>query len=254
MIYVLENQGMRPYMEDRNYVELRFHYDYDLFCIFDGHGNDEVAKFLRLYFKDILRNEMVQEDDVSIALKNAFIKMNDIIPKHMGMTSGSTGLVMVRKNRELWVANAGDCRVIMNNNANAVEISIDHKPNLKSEYDRITKLGGAVIMDPMGTPRVNGTLAVSRSFGDFYLKPYVTAEPDIYHLMLNDTNKLIFAASDGIWDVIKNQEVIDIFKEENKANNNNMKEYLRSASTKILNIARQRMSGDNVTIMVIFNP
>lgn len=254
MIYVLENQGMRPYMEDRNYVELRFHYDYDLFCIFDGHGNDEVAKFLRLYFKDILRNEMVVEDDVSMALKNAFIKMNDVIPRHMGMMSGSTGLVMVRKDKDLWVANAGDCRVIMNNNKSAVEISVDHKPGTKSEFERITKLGGAVIQDPMGVPRVNGTLAVSRSFGDFYLKPYVTAEPEVYHVQLTDSNKLIFAASDGVWDVISNQEVIDMFVAENKANNTNMKEYLRGASNKILHLARQRMSGDNITIMVIFRP
>lgn len=148
MIYVLEDQGARPYMEDRNYVELRFYYDYDLFCIFDGHGSDEVAKFLRLYFKDVLRNELVQEDDEKMALKNAFTKMDNLIPKNVGYMSGSTGLVILRKGKDMWVANAGDCRCIMNDNQTSKDITIDHKPNLKSEYERITELGGKVLIDP----------------------------------------------------------------------------------------------------------
>lgn len=254
MIYVLENQGMRPYMEDRHYVELGFFYDYDLFCVFDGHGNDEVAKFLRLYYKDVLRNEMVQEDDVSVALKNSFLKMNDLIPKSMAHASGSTALVIIRQQKKLWVANVGDCRAIMNSATTAVELTQDHKPNLKSEHDRITALGGHVLYDPHGVPRVNGTLAVSRSFGDFYLKPLVTAEPEIFTYTLDDTNKIIFVASDGIWDVVGNQEVIDMFVEENKVNNTNKKFFLRNTCNKILQLARQRMSGDNVTILVIFSP
>jgi serine/threonine protein phosphatase PrpC len=238
-------------MEDRNYVELKFFYDYDLFCVFDGHGSDEVAKFLRLYFKDILRNEMVQEPDETIALKNAFRKMDSLIPKNIGFMSGSTGLVILRRGRDMWVANAGDCRCIMNENTDAKDITIDHKPNLKSEYERITSLGGKVLMDPFGIARVNGNLAVSRSFGDFYLKPYVSSEPDVFQVNITDSNRIIFAASDGVWDVFNGTEIINIFFEENQINSSDPKAFLRNASNKILSTARNRGSGDNITILVI---
>lgn len=253
MIYVLEDQGARPYMEDRNYVELRFYYDYDLFCIFDGHGNDEVAKFLRLYFKDVLRNELVQEDNETVALKNAFQKMDNLIPKNVGFMSGSTGLVILRKGKEMWVANAGDCRCIMNDHLTSKDITVDHKPNLKSEYDRINQLGGKVLIDPHGTPRVNGNLAVSRSFGDFYLKPYVSSEPDIYHVTTTEANKIVFMASDGVWDVLNGQDVINMYFEENKKNSNDPKAFLRNASNQIISTARARGSGDNITILVILS-
>lgn len=60
----------------------------------------------------------------------------------------------------------------------------DHKPYLEKERDRIQKAGGFVLIQ-----RVNGCLAVSRTFGDFDYKnvpnlpnnqQLVISEPDIY--------------------------------------------------------------------------
>ena len=63
-------------------------------------------------------------------------------------------------------------------------MSEDHKPELLRETKRINALGGRVIH--WGRWRVEGVLAVSRSIGDARLKPYVTAEPDIFEHELGE--------------------------------------------------------------------
>lgn len=50
-------------------------------------------------------------------------------------------------------------------------------------------------------PRVQGTLAVSRSFGDFALKKYITCEPEITKYAIQPSDKYVVMASDGFWNV-----------------------------------------------------
>ena len=82
-----------------------------------------------------------------------------------------------------------------------------------------------------------GVLAVARSFGDFVLKRYVTAEPFtsstrldatvcLFHwccigrftvLWLTDGScvlqcQFVIVACDGIWDVMTDQEAIDVVR------------------------------------------
>lgn len=47
----------------------------------------------------------------------------------------------------------------------AIDLSKDHKPEDKTEEDRIRKAGGTITMG-----RVNGGLNLTRSFGDFDYK------------------------------------------------------------------------------------
>jgi serine/threonine protein phosphatase PrpC len=64
-----------------------------------------------------------------------------------------------------YVANIGDSRAVLCRNGQPVPLSTDHKPDLPSERNRIEKAGGFVT-----DGRVNGTLNLSRSFGDFEYK------------------------------------------------------------------------------------
>lgn len=53
-----------------------------------------------------------------------------------------------------------------------------------------------------------GDLAISRSFGDKDLKRWVTAQPDFRSHWLRDGDEFVLLASDGLWDVLDNQECV----------------------------------------------
>lgn len=55
---------------------------------------------------------------------------------------------------------------------------------------------------------MQGCLAVSRAIGDVNYKPYVSAEPEIVVKKIEkDKDMFIVLASDGLWDVMTNEEV-----------------------------------------------
>lgn len=62
-------------------------------------------------------------------------------------------------------ANAGDSRVVLSRDHKAVPLSFDHKPSNELEQKRIEAANGFVEED-----RVNGSLNLSRSLGDFDYK------------------------------------------------------------------------------------
>ena len=76
---------------------------------------------------------------------------------------GSTALVAVfdGKRRALTVANVGDSRCVLSRGGSALELTKDHRLTRKDERERIEAAGGVIVHH-----RVNGQLAVSRSFGD----------------------------------------------------------------------------------------
>ena len=67
----------------------------------------------------------------------------------------------VLRGKQLYVANAGDSRCVVCRDGNAVDMSIDHKPEDEPEQTRINKAGGKVTFDG----RVNGGLNLSRALG-----------------------------------------------------------------------------------------
>lgn len=60
----------------------------------------------------------------------------------------------------------GDSRCVLSRKGIAVDLSVDHTPQLEGENSRIVKAGGRVTMDG----RVNGGLNLSRAIGDHAYK------------------------------------------------------------------------------------
>ena len=77
-------------------------------------------------------------------------------------TAGCTATMVMITPKEIICANAGDSRTILSRKGVAEALSEDHKPDDPLEKARIEKLGGFV-----RSGRVFGSLAVSRSIGDF---------------------------------------------------------------------------------------
>jgi len=111
--------------------------------------------------------------------------------------------------------------------------------------------------------RVNGSLAVSRAFGDYRykmkenLKPEeqsVIALPEVKQEKFKIDNKslnLLVLACDGLWDVLKNEEVIEFIGKRIKDGEKDLEKIAKDIVTYAIN---DRKSQDNVTcIIVMFN-
>lgn len=91
-------------------------------------------------------------------------------------------------NKLIVCANVGDSRAIMcDSKGSAYALSKDHKPNNPEEMIRIRENGG-YISNKSGCWRVDGSLACSRSLGDYPLKQkkVIIANPDITTFKFRD--------------------------------------------------------------------
>ncbi|XP_042053448.1 probable protein phosphatase 2C 34 [Salvia splendens] len=141
--------------------------------------------------------------------------------------SGCTSLALVRQGDLMIVANVGDSRAVLattsdEGNLVATQLTTDQKPNIPNERRRIEKSGGTIYScpDEPGVHRVwlpNGQgvrgpgLAVSRAFGDYYIKDFgLISEPQITQRCISSMDQFAILATDGVWDVISNEEAVEI--------------------------------------------
>ncbi|PPD85312.1 hypothetical protein GOBAR_DD17767 [Gossypium barbadense] len=123
-------------------------------------------------------------------------------------TVGSTAVVALVCSSHIVVANCGDSRAVLCRGKEAMALSSDHKPSRDDEYVRIEASGGKVIQ--WNGHRVFGVLAMSRSIGDRYLKPWIIPEPEVMFIPRAREDECLILASDGLWDVISNEEACEV--------------------------------------------
>ena len=127
--------------------------------------------------------------------------------------TGCTATVVLICKDAIFCANAGDSRTILGRSSktNSVEaLSEDHKPDNAEEKARIEAAGGFVEEN-----RVNGSLNLSRSLGDFeyksnpkksYKEQMVTCDPEVRCVQRQPSHdEFIILACDGIWDCVDNE-------------------------------------------------
>lgn len=133
--------------------------------------------------------------------------------REYGWDVGSTACAAVVSKDKVYVANVGDSRCVLSKNGEAVDLSVDHKPNTPRERARIVAAGLDVEHG-----RVNGALGLSRALGDLKYKnntrlcstqQAVTAVPDVACVDLQPEHNFLVIASDGIFDVLSSQEVVE---------------------------------------------
>ncbi|CAJ0932538.1 unnamed protein product [Ranitomeya imitator] len=165
--------------------------------------------------------------------------------------SGATACVSHIHGVNLHVANTGDCRAVLgvqdaHGAWSALPLTADHNAFNKSEVQRIrsehpTSEEQTVVTDQ----RLLGILMPFRAFGDvrfkwseelqqsvlknacnieplniyqyypanYYTPPYLTAKPEITYHKLRPQDKFLVMASDGLWDMLENQEVVRLVAE-----------------------------------------
>jgi len=102
-----------------------------LFGVFDGHGGDEVALYIRDYFKDILVElPSFKKGNYSKALIEAFLKVDASVKgEEYAKEVGATACVVLITPDKIICANAGDSRGVLKCGPEAIPLSEDHKPN-----------------------------------------------------------------------------------------------------------------------------
>ncbi|GER52558.1 protein kinase [Striga asiatica] len=249
--------GRRETMEDTHFMIPKFCNQSDVyfFGILDGHRGAEAAEFSAGALPRFLCN-LLSMHSPNQALFEAFVKTdiafrNELISRrksraviqkncHPGCTA-TTALVVKNK---LFVANAGDCRTILCRAGSPYALSRDHLASCLEERERVISAGGEVQWR-VDTWRIGpAALQVTRSIGDDDLKPYVTAEPEITETLLSAEDEYIVMASDGLWDVLSNNDVMKIIKDTVKE--------AGMCSKRLATEAVERGSKDNITVIVIF--
>ncbi|KAL4152239.1 hypothetical protein PRNP1_009173 [Phytophthora ramorum] len=125
-----------------------------------------------------------------------------------------------------YTVNVGDCRAVICRGGRAVTLTSDHKPDRPDEKQRIERAGGFVgkiagisrVYSAAGAglamqQEASTYLAVSRAFGDRSLKaptPLVSCEPEVKRFQVQHDDLFLVLACDGIWDVLSEQNVVDI--------------------------------------------
>lgn len=214
-----------------------------LFGVFDGHGGARAAQYVKQnLFSNLIKHPKFLSDTKS-AIVDAYSQTDSEFLKsenNHGHDAGSTASTAILVGNRLLVANVGDSRAVICRAGNAIAVSRDHKPDQTDERQRIEEAGGFVMW--AGTWRVGGVLAVSRAFGDKLLKQYVVADPEIQEEVVDGSLEFLILASDGLWDVVTNEEAVSMIKPIDDP---------EEAAKRLMQEAYQRGSADNITCVVV---
>ncbi|KFK36954.1 hypothetical protein AALP_AA4G194000 [Arabis alpina] len=248
--------GRRESMEDTHFLmphmckEENIH----LFAIFDGHRGAAAAEFSAHFLPGLIQSS--SSTSAGEALSQAFVR-TDLAFRHeldshrqskrvsqKDWHPGCTAIASLLVDNKLFVANVGDSRAILCRAGHPFALSKAHLATCIEERNRVIGEGGRIewLVDTWRVAPAG--LQVTRSIGDDDLKPAVTAEPEISETILSADDEFLVMASDGLWDVVNDEEVINIIRDTVKEPS--------MCSKRLATEAAERGSGDNITVIVVF--
>lgn len=210
-----------------------------MLSVFDGHGGDAVSEWLKTKLHDIILEEWAKADFPLEALRVACLRADAALvapPEGFfaafgergvgGAKCGSTAAIVALYEEggstRLCTANVGDARILLVRDGKAVQLSVDHVPDDEAERKRIDRgnpnLRKSLVTFTEGSWRVGGVLALSRAFGDSFLKESgrfegigeknadygsgfgLNAEPDCYIEQITPADSWVLLSSDGLFE------------------------------------------------------
>ena len=253
--YYSENPNLehRKEMEDFHYIKalLNKKLNCSYFGLFDGHSGKEVGMYLmenmhKIISQELKNNNVENLENMKNVVKNSFEKIDkEINNQNFKNETGSTGTVLLlfkdnnsKTGKSLMCANVGDSKAYLIKKNEIKLITKDHKCNDANEVKRIRDTGGVVFRE-----RVFGTLMLTRSFGDKEMKKYgVLSTPDIFSKNIEEDDMFVIIASDGVWDVVEEDEIFKLSQEKISSSD---------FSKKIIKLAEERDTHDNISCIVI---
>ncbi|CAR25622.1 hypothetical protein ZYGR_0A01870 [Zygosaccharomyces rouxii] len=254
-----KNAKFRKTMEDvHTYVKnFASRLDWGYFAVFDGHAGSQASKWCGSHLHHVVEQKLLEDEtrDVREVLNESFVSVDRQINTKLSGNSGCTAAVCILRwevpddvdnqtadfsqhTRKLYTANVGDSRIVLFRKGRSVRLTYDHKASDILEMQRIEKSGGLIMKS-----RVNGMLAVTRSFGDKFFDGLVVGNPFTTSVELTRDDEFLIVACDGLWDVIDDQDACELIRD--------IKEPNEAAKT-LVRYALENGTTDNVTAMVVY--
>ncbi|KAI5074319.1 hypothetical protein GOP47_0010280 [Adiantum capillus-veneris] len=173
----------------------------------------------------------IGDPSVIMAWKESFVAAYKVTDRELlvndyvdCVSSGTTAVTLVKHGNDLIVGNVGDSRAVLGTRAAddtllALPLTVDLKPNVPREAERIRRHKGRVFalqkeprVHRVWLPHQNAPgLAMARALGDYCLKNHgVISEPEVTYRRLTNKDEFVVLATDGIWDVLTNEQVVEM--------------------------------------------
>lgn len=235
------------------------------FGVYDGHGGSQVAKFCADRMHELIADEWNQETTEGYewrqrweaTFSSGFKRADQEVLTEATAPEmvGSTAVVAVLSGCQIITSNCGDSRAILCRGTQTIPLTVDQKPDREDELMRIEGQGGKVIN--WNGARVFGVLAMSRAIGDRYLRPWIIPVPEITFMTRSEEDECLILASDGLWDVMSNDEVGEVARRLLRRRRRSMMTSTdeippaQAVADNLTEMAYGRNSSDNISIIVV---
>lgn len=278
---VVSMQGWRVEMEDSHSAITSLpgdFKDWSFFAVFDGHCGSGVS----MHCAQHLLPTIIQTDEfqrlspsagspdsaessdeaasiIQKAIHSGFLKLDEEMRQKPEISSGddksgSTAVCVLVSPWHVYIANCGDSRAVLCRRGVPAVCTLDHKPTVPAEKERIQRAGGSVMIH-----RVNGSLAVSRALGDFEYKnvegrgpteQLVSPAPEVFIEARNDSeDQFLVLACDGIWDVMSNEDLCTFIHHQMTISDD-----LEKVAASVIDHCLFKGSRDNMSIVLVAFP
>ncbi|XP_011012464.1 PREDICTED: probable protein phosphatase 2C 6 isoform X2 [Populus euphratica] len=232
------------------------------FGVYDGHGGSQVANFCKERMHEVILEEWDRDQTIhgcewqrrwEATFSSGFGRAdNEVLTQGVAPEMvGSTAVVVVLSGCQIITSNCGDSRAVLLRRTEAIPLTVDHKPDRSDELMRIEGQGGRVIN--WNGARVLGVLAMSRAIGDRYLRPWIIPVPEVTFMTRTDEDECLILASDGLWDVMTNEEVGEVARRILRRWRRSSDGFspAQTVADNLQEIAYGRNSSDNISIIVV---
>ena len=237
---IVSEFGQRSYLEDAYSLEIAPDCS-EFFCgIYDGHGGKLAAEYAKDNLHKIFFAQLKKGKTEDMAFKTAYEKVSADLKNQ---SSGTTAVTFyLKRKKKIFYANAGDARLVIIKDTKTVQLTSDHRLTNHKERERIRKFGGTII--PPYVYKGEYGLMPTRSLGDEYFKDVgIIATPETGCYSLTGEETWIIAGTDGLFDVIKNEETAILIKHSHSA-----QEAAQILKDEVL---INRLGDDNLTFVLI---
>ena len=218
--------------------------NYMFIGVCDGHGVNGhlISKYIQEHLPKIVYSNLTSKlhnkpfskhsSIIHKYIENSFIILNSKLSNDANIDSnfsGSTCVSLLMNNESLYSANVGDSRAIKGkyiakeSKWKYDKLTRDHKATEQDEIKRIERFGGRISPFKEQNGSYAGPnrvwlkdkpfpgLAMTRSFGDQIAGSVgVVCEPEIKEFTYKEEDMFIVIASDGLWEYVSNEEVVNI--------------------------------------------